>query len=252
MAIDTGLPSKTLIYYGMEIPSISASRASLYTNVVMQAYNPLCFNGYYEKFFPNAERFVYWNPARIPVAEVGTMPIRSADGVLANIDLSVASSREFVIQRALEVMKTNGAHGLFVDDMDHWCITGEDRVNALSLLTDARIAGIPFFLNRAFPLAPSIKNLKAVLLENLSAEDIKAANSGDLAWYESFVKLHLPVLKNRQPKTDIVALTYKTGSLTGYPDTERRDALIAMLNSFTDETVFSEISLNTLPPSLIG
>ena len=242
--------SNCVLYYGEELPDRAASRRMIGT-VVLQPYHPLVQSGDFAAYFPNCRRFVYWNPTGIHCAELVSLE-RSVRfecwdprWKIARLDLRDSRTQEYVVETGINLLGSNGdTHGLFVDDLDLWA-HGRRRAAAKRVLERvAAAAGDQFswFMNRGFPLWRTTDNLYAVLLEELTADDVAEGSLTDAAWISRFVLP--PVRRARTNGTQVFAVSYRSAGATppaGLP---------AELATLTDLTLYGTPKLDDWPEEL--
>ncbi len=205
-----------IIYYGMKVPKIEETIKLTNTLVVLQSYHPIFAQNFYQNFFPNCNRYVYWNCSKVHLSEVidnKDIAILNTDPIWNTliVDLKHKKTREFIIQNALSLLESNQVEGLFVDDLDVWSNTPKEQVVLTQLIEELKSTygkPINFIFNRGLPFWHKEKNLKAVLLESVYPEKIDWVLSSELDWIENLMNLNLKVLSLNEVKVPLFSMKY--------------------------------------------
>lgn len=228
------------LYYGTEIPNIAKCR-SYEGIIVLQEYHPIVKEGLYQKIFPNAEKFLYFNPVKDP---------------LKNTFLTFKKDRNIIIEqnikdklaKAESLMGIEGTDGLFVDDIDHWNLDDINRKKGLEFLSKlSKTCHKNLILNRGFYFWHFLNGIHSILLENLGPNDIlNTKDASDILWIKNTLKLNFNLLSlERQfQKPKIFTLSYqkKPSRILKSPDISEALDLIAL---FVDENLHKNISIDT-------
>lgn len=207
-------PRTLIIYYGTEMPNRELTRKLRDTTVVLQPYHALCQSGLFADYFPQAQRFVYFNPTAahtdLLAGRDGGVAVLGHDDFwdVERIDLRKKSARKLAIEQGQKALSFPGIDGLFVDDLDRWD-RPELRRHATAVLravAGAQIQHPEWFINRGFGFWRRAQHLSAVLLENLTPYQVDRMNSDEISWLTTVVLQSLRRLYGRG--TAIFSLTY--------------------------------------------
>jgi hypothetical protein len=248
-----GAPS-LIIYYGTEMPKRELTRKLRNTTVVLQPYHALCQSGEFAEYFPQARRFVYFNPT---ATDSGTLADRTSNIAvlghddfwnLERIDLRKGSARKFAIEQGRKALSFPGTDGLFVDDLDRWDHPDKRRhaVTVLRAITAARVQPSAWFLNRGFGFWHRMPNLSAVLLENLTPYQVDRMNALEISWLTTVALQPLRCLHDRG--VAIFSLTYDPVAVRWQPIGTAARVLAAL----TSEPILSTLHFDRWPKNLIG
>lgn len=207
----SGRTSEVAFYYGTTYPCLKA--AEHYRGiVVLQSYHPMVASGQFEQIFPNAQRYLYFNPvktygqeAQLTFSLSSAPPIPSAwSASQPGFELGtwLRSQRDLErakLAEASQLMEISGTCGLFIDDTDHWLVEESRFEPGLALLQQiSAIAAGRIILNRGFRFWPKLSHLDAVVLENLGPYDIAGltapGHEQDLKWLHRQLSTYLPAL----------------------------------------------------------
>lgn len=249
-----------IIYYGLEIPDPLKTRNLNGGFIVLQDYNPLVAQGLFQEFFPNQQRFLYWNPSKIWVnsndEQTYYLPKLDFDPHwnTASLDLSKTESRSYVVHKALQLLSLPGVQGLFVDDLDRSSEGRVDHEIMLSIFTEIEnksFSDVHYILNRGFSFWTHVNNISAIFLEGITREFPNFANYEDLKWIQNNLLLRLKLLKAIKPQIPIFGLSYKSWSQGGdFPD-EERNKTSEELSSFLSQNLYMSPLLDVWPENLL-
>lgn len=247
-----------IFYYGTEIPKIDETRKLTDTIVVLQPYHPIFVNGLYREFFPHCERYIYWNSNKIHEVEMERLNLPwtnfDANWKTYQLDLEKSEAFEYKIQSAYELLTYPHLQGLFVDDLDSFS-EGPHRQQVIlklfSSIQDKLDKPMNLFVNRGFCFWHQLPHIKAILLENLTAQSAFKASDHELAWLENLVKLHFKVLDLTDKNIPIYGLSYdEKPSIITEKDPKRLE-LYNELAKNIDNNIYYHKDLATWPASLI-
>lgn len=237
-----------LLYYGQSYPCLEA--AEHYEGmVVLQPYHPIVTGSQYAQIFPNAQRYLYYNPVKtwgkpemLTFAADGENPLPSAivqGGAAADFDLGSWLAVERNLEKAKlaeagQLMDIPGVVGLFVDDIDHWLVEECRFAPGLAMLQRiANAARGRLILNRGFRFWPKLSSIDAVVLENLGPHDIAKlacpSRVQDLRWLHHELSQFLPALKPAKASGSAMAETIAetmAETFTDQPGAEPEDKAV--------------------------
>lgn len=246
-----------LFYYGTEIPKIDETRKLTDTIVVLQPYHPIFVNGLYREFFPYCERYIYWNSNKIHEIEMEklNLPWTHFDENWKTYQLNLENEEALhhKVQSAYELLSYPHLSGLFVDDLDSWSEGPHKQQVILKLFSSIQErleTPVNLFINRGFCFWHQLPNIKAILLENLTAHSVFKADANELAWIENLVKLHFKVLDLTDKNIPIYGLSYDEIPKIITEQDPKRLELFNELTKNIDHNIFYEKDLATWPASL--
>lgn len=243
-----------VIYYGTDLPLQIQSQQLRDAIVVLQPYHPLCQSGEFANYFPDARRFVYFNPTAVHERlltdpEVQTA-ILSHDPAwdLYRLDLRRVAARRFVIKQGLIAMQVAGVHGLFVDDLDKWDYPSGRRYARTVLMDIVRghDRQIEWFVNRGFGFWNHLPSISAVLLEELSPYQLDRMDPLQLSWVRTVVLRALNLARSRGAA--MYSLTYDMAAIGWQP----RGSAASKVAALTGEPLFAQRHLDRWPDALNG
>jgi hypothetical protein len=241
-----------IIYYGTELPMRSRARQVRDAVVVLQPYHPLCEFGGFADYFPNARRFVYFNPTAAHARLLTDPHVKAAtlgyDAIwdLERLDLRCGAARRFAIAQGQMALRIPGVHGLFVDDLDRWDDpAGRRHARAvLGAVTAARTCPTAWFVNRGFGFWKRLPGLAAVLLEELSPYQLDRMDPWELSWVTTVVLRALRY--GCSCGADVYSLTYDPAAVGWQP----RGAAASAVAALAGEPLLARRHLDRWPDML--
>lgn len=240
-----------IIYYGTTTPARERTRRLRDVAVVLQLYHPLCQSGAFADYFPNARRFVYFNPTAAtppltdPKVQAATLGY-DATWNLERLDLRRAAARRFATAQGLSALTVAGAHGLFVDDLDRWDHpAGRCHARAVLRAVASEHPQPPaWFFNRGFGFWKRMPCLTGALLESLTPYQVDRMGPSDLTWVTRVV---LPALRHaRAAGMELHCLTYDHAAVGWQP----HGAAALALATLTGQPLFAGRDLDQWPATL--
>jgi hypothetical protein len=205
------------LYYGMDIPQLSAAQNERGA-VVLQDYHPLVQDGVYDLYFLNANRFIYWNCCKVPRIQCH-LPQEElifceyqAQYDCYILDLKRPLHRKFIIDRALTLASYPGVQGFFVDDLDVYSNNPLGIHALVQLFTELDLllsSDFRYIYNRGFSFWSRCSDrLVAIVLENIGPLSFKRCTSLEKSWVQQRLSIHIPLLRLKRPDVTIFYLDY--------------------------------------------
>lgn len=206
-----------VLYYGTEIPDIHVCRKLKNKAIVLQWYHPLCIQGLFAEFFPDCQRYIYWNCTRIHEDEYEqcskNLKTLSYDSHWKTyvLDIKHDQEKDYIIAKAKEALTSHQIHGLFVDDLDTWGgnpLQQNVLLELFSSLEKEIDRKFSYFINRGFPFWHRLKNIDCIVVENLSLADVFSVKKVDLKWLDEILSMNFKVLNLRTNKVPVFTISY--------------------------------------------
>ena len=208
-----------IIYYGVETPLLKVSHQLKNTLIVLQDYHPLVQQRVYADYFPNAERFLYFNCCKIPIEgndlPLDEMKFAQKDNAwnCLTLDLKRENHRKYLLKKASKLLELEGVNGFFIDDLDVWGNSPQDQkalLNFLSELEKLLPEKFDFIFNRGFPFwANKSHKLRAVIVEDVGFQSCAMLSLTDQKWLEQILNIHVPLILHKSETVSVFFLDYK-------------------------------------------
>lgn len=229
-------------------------------SVVLQDYHPIMQMNLLNDFFPTSKRYAYWNPIHVWVDEPHSEIAQDLPHLQFNprwrtitLDLTAQRAKDYVVKTALELLKNEDLHGLFVDDLDVIAQSKTRSLIFLSLLNEIQVkATRPFslFVNRGMELWTKLDNIDGIVLEGLSRFECVEAAHPDFNWYRNYLLTYLRLIKSKFPNIPIFGLVYD-GTNNEKPPCQKKEEPDHVLSSWLVSDLYSSPLLNEWPRGLL-
>jgi hypothetical protein len=210
--------TEIILYYGIETPFLTVSHKLKNTLIVLQDYHPIVQQRVFKEYFPEAERFLYFNCCKIPFNQDWITPNelkfakKDQNWNCLILDLNRKVHREFLLKKATNLIEYQGVSGFFMDDLDVWGNTPQDQRALLLFLEELeRIVPVDFkfIFNRGFPFwACQSQRIRAVMIEDVGYDSCQTLCTQDQNWLEQTLSIHVPLILHKRNNISVFFLEY--------------------------------------------